>query len=468
MPEPVKLRLYIVLMMACLAGNYSVAQLTDTIGAGLSKDEQLIMVADAGDTIRAGRLIRLGADVDAVTPEGVTSLMYATQNGNLSMMSLLIRSGANPDKKPSNGFTALITAIHNQRADLVEFLIRNGAGVDIGDNSKMTPLMHAIEVDSFYLADLLLYYDARIDLRRRDSADALMLAAWHGRYEIAVQLVESGADINNTDRSGLTPLHYAASAGNIDILKLLIGEGASLEARTVSGMTPLSVAVAKNNFAVSRLLIGSGANVNNRISATLNPLDLAEINNQDSIYMMLRNNGARKILWPWFNQVSIGGKFAFNRDDMLAGVFVGLSDRKYDLWVSLSYELRPKYIRVVIPDKGDNYFQYWEHRHLVSFTLDKAFLFPKKSSRVKGGFVAGFQESMTFGNYRGSYRGPVTGLILSPRVGGVFQYNRLRFRLDYQFLDLSLHDMSKSWFSFSAGVMFERKHRLKQNSITGL
>jgi hypothetical protein len=385
------------------------------------------------------------------------------------MMELLIRLGADPDKKPSNGLTALITAIRNRQVDLAELLIRNGASVDLADNDKMTPLMHAIVADTFYLPDMLLYYNAEIEPVRRDGADALMLASGMGRFEIAEKLIELGAEVNNADKSGRSPLHYAASSGHLDILELLISEGASLEARTTSGMSPLSVAVAKNNFVAARLLIGSGANVNSRISNSLNPLALAEENGHDSLSAMLRNNGARVILWPWFNQVTFGGRYAFNADDMLVAINLGLSDKKYNLWTSLGYEFRPKSIRILEPAMGDNYYQYWETRQLIYFSLDKAFLFPKKNVTTKGGFVAGFQESMTFGSYRGSNQGPEPQLLFSPHAGVVFQYKYLRMRLNYEYMDLHLSEQSKNWYSFSMDLLINRKKgRVKYNSVSGM
>jgi ankyrin repeat protein len=460
--------LYIVITLAVMSFYNVKAQEGDTLDSRPTIDEHLIFAADAGDTVLVNKLISLGADVDAVTSEGVTPLMYATQNGNLSMMRLLIRCGANPDLKPLNGLTALITAIRNRQIDLAEFLIRSGAGVDLADNEKMTPLMHAIVADTFYLPDMLLYYNAMVDPVRRDGADALMLASGLGRYEIAEELIGLGTGVNNMDKSGRTPLHYAASASNTDVMKLLIGEGAIVEARTASGYTPLSLAVAKNNFAVARLLIESGANVNTRISASLNPLALADENGYDSLYTMLRNNGAKIILWPWFNQVSFGGSFAFTSEDMQTGVHLGYSDIKYNLWTSIGYEFRPKAIRILEPAKGDNYYQYWERRHFISFSLDKAFLFPRKNSKVKGGLAAGFQESMTFGSYRGSGSGPETQLVFSPHAGAVLQYQRLRMRFNYEFMDLHLMDMSKNWCSISVELLFNRKKgKLKYNSISG-
>jgi hypothetical protein len=224
-----------------------------------------------------------------------------------------------------------------------------------------------------------------------------------------------------------------------------------------------------NNFKAARLLIGSGANVNSRISNSLNPLSLAEGNARDSLSGMLLKNGARVILWPWFDRVSFGGRFIFNSDDMFLGINLGLSDKKYNLWTSLGYDIRPKSIRILQPAKGDNFFQFWERRHLISFSLDKAFPLQGKNKHVKTGLVAGFQEAMTFGSYRGSALSPEIRMVFSPRIGAYLQYNYLRFRLSYSYMDLQLTDMSKNWFSISIELLFNRKKgRLIQNSISGI
>jgi ankyrin repeat protein len=462
------MRLYrsILFLLVNMSLSLVFCQQEDTGSVDLSYDNKLIIAADAGDTALVKKLISVGADVDATTWEGVTSLMYATQNNNLVMMKMLIRYGTDTDKKPNNGYTALITAIRNGQPEAVELLIRSGASVDLSDNSKMTPLMHAIAVDSFSLPDMILYYNAAIEPKRRDGMDALMLASWLGRYAVVVDLIELGAEVNAADNSGRTPLHFAAMGGHLEIQKLLIGEGASLEARTLTGYTPLAVAVAKNDFKTSRLLISSGADVNSRISNSLNPLSLAVVNGHDSLTAMLKNNNARVALWPWFSRVSFGGRFTFNRDDMFTGINLGLSDRKYNLWTSLGYAFRPKAIQVLEPAKGNSYFQYWERRHLISFSLDKAFLLSGKKSNFHGGMVAGFEESMTFGSYRGSSLIPETRMVFSPRVGAVLQYGFLRFRVNYAFADLHLSEMSKNWYTLSVELLFNRKKgNLKQNSF---
>jgi ankyrin repeat protein len=445
------------------------AQEEEVSGTVSSRDEQLLTAADKGDTVKVLDLIRQGADVDAKTWEGVTSLMYATENGNLPVMKVLIRCGADPDVKPASGITALITSILNTAPDLTEFLIRNGASVDLGDNNDVTPLMYAIKVDSFYIPDLLLYYGADFDAKSKEGTDALMLASLLGRPAIAEELISLGADINSADNEGNTALHFATREGRTDIMEMLIGAGAEVEAKTEYGYSPLSIAAVKNNYEASRLLIGAGADVNSRISNSLNPLTIARENHFDSLAVMLQNNGAKNILWPWFDRVTVGGLFTFSGDDMFTGADLGLSDKKYNFWISMGYRVRPKSIRILQPAEGNNFYQYWEQRHLVSGSLDKAFILKSKNRKVQYGLVAGFEEVITFASYRGSGLHPRTDFIFSPHAGAVYQAGNIRFRINYAYMNLNQSRMSNNWCSLSLELLLNRKKgTLRQTPVSGI
>ncbi len=463
-----KLKLSVFLFLA-LAWKVVEAQEENVSDTNPSKDEQLLIAADGGDTAKVLNLIKQGADVDAKTWEGVTALMYATQNADLPMLKVLIRCGADPDLKPLNGNTALLASILNGTPDVTEFLIRNGASVDLGDNNDVTPLMYAIKVDSFYIPDLLLYYGTDIDAKSKEGTDALMLASLEGRTAIAGELIASGADVNNVDNLGNTALHFASRAGNADIMEMLIAAGAAVEARTRYGYTPLSVAVVKGNYEAARLLIGAGADVNSPVSNSLNPLTIARENHFDSLAVMLQNNGAKIILWPWFYQATLGGVFMFNGTDMFTGVDVGLSDKKYNLWVSFGYKIRPKSIRVLVPAEENNFYQYRELRQIVSGSLDKAFFLKSKNPKVQMGLVAGIEGAVTFAGYQGSGLHPRAEYLFSPHAGAVYQSGKLRFRIDYAYMDLHLAEMGGHWCSLSMELLINRKKgTLRQTPVTGI
>ncbi len=114
----------------------------DNQSAGdLSSDEQLLVAADKGDSAAVQSLIQIGANVNAVTFEGVTPLMFAAQNGKTGIVNMLIQHGAKPDLKSFAGYSALLLAIFNNYVETAECLIRNGANVNQPDNNQVTPLM---------------------------------------------------------------------------------------------------------------------------------------------------------------------------------------------------------------------------------------------------------------------------------------------------------------------------------------
>ncbi len=229
-------------------------------------------------------------------------------------------------------------------------------------------------IDSFYLPDLLLYYGADADLRDKSGKNVLMLASQNNRYEIAIKLMETGVDVNATDNEGNTSLHYATAAGNTDLMELLIVNGAIVDAKNNSGYTPLSIAVAKNDYSAARMLLGYGADVNLRMSSSINPLMLARGNKNDSMARMLINQGAKPIQRPNFNQFTFGSGYTFNPDDAHLGFMLGMSDNRWHLMPSLEYAFRPKAIRILRAVDSVTSYQYWEKRHFISVSVNKAFL----------------------------------------------------------------------------------------------
>jgi ankyrin repeat protein len=450
-----KLHLFLIVVLTLVNAGKGYSQDNGDI-SGNDPELQLIIAADRGDTLQVQQLLEKGTNVDATTWEGVTALMYAVQNGDVPMVRLLLQSGASPDLKSANGFSALITAIRSGQFETAEQLLRSGANINLPDNRGVTPLMHAIAVDSFYLADLMLYYEADFQLKSHDGIDALMMASYLGRYEITVALLELGAEVNSEDDKVRFPLYLATAGNHPEIIELLILNGAILEKRSDNGYTALSLAVSLNYFKAARVLISYGADVNSRISNSLNPMALAHENKSDSLIKMLGNQEAREIRWPYFNRFIISSHVSFNTRDVIVGLNLGFSDKKYNLWTTLGYGFRPNYIRILDQQDESNFYQYWEKRHMVSLTAEKGFFLSAASREFKAGVFFGLEEVLTFGGYRGSAESPEIRLVHSPRLGAVLEYNSLRIKLNYKFMNLHLDDYSSHWCGFSLEFLINR------------
>lgn len=80
-----------------------------------------LMIASAyyGGKGICSMLIEHGADVNAATDRGITSLMFAAQNAKLDVVELLLKKGAKPQTKDANGKTALDYA---NNAEVTDYL----------------------------------------------------------------------------------------------------------------------------------------------------------------------------------------------------------------------------------------------------------------------------------------------------------------------------------------------------------
>jgi len=71
-------------------------------------------------------LLDKGADVNAVTTDGLTPLHMAAQNGNIDMTKLLLQRGAKINALDARGWTPLVRAQKWGHQDEAEFLRQNG------------------------------------------------------------------------------------------------------------------------------------------------------------------------------------------------------------------------------------------------------------------------------------------------------------------------------------------------------
>lgn len=88
-------------------------------------------------------LIDADVDVNAQTKEGVTALMVAARNGNLTAVKLLLNNGANVNATTKKGLTALHIAMFSKNLELIKELIRAGADVNAQEENHVTALMIA-------------------------------------------------------------------------------------------------------------------------------------------------------------------------------------------------------------------------------------------------------------------------------------------------------------------------------------
>lgn len=211
-------------------------------------DEALFTASAKGDLAGVRDLLEKGADVNARTDMGETSLHLASSEG---VASVLIEHGADVNARDTEyGMTPLF----NQRIAVARLLVEKGADVNSRSKKGVTPLMWAVYWDAMDKARFLVEKGADVNSRDEHMRTSLHVAANWNKKELADFLLSRGADVNARDASGWTPLHWAAFEGGPEVAEVLMSHGADTRVRTTqdrmilpAGSTPADIAKKAKN-----------------------------------------------------------------------------------------------------------------------------------------------------------------------------------------------------------------------------
>ena len=292
----------------------------------------LLYAARGGCYACVDTLIAGGADVNLPTPEGVTPIMIALENGHHGVARLLIERGGNPHLWDVYGRTALYLAVGDGGA--------GGAGRTGGAGGRGAapipaaaasgPQVSALELINLLLASVV-DVNPQLNMRRPSNQGGrfndpllstgttpLLRALINNDTGVARLLLEKGAN-PNIYGMGLSPWLYAAgitsgtynptrgggSGGvgtgsatvDMPLLELMLAHGADVNARVTGaasysgriaraltgdpvnttsneGMTALHVAVRSQNTSLVRYLLDKGARPDIKDASGRTPLDV--------------------------------------------------------------------------------------------------------------------------------------------------------------------------------------------------
>ena len=427
-------------------------------------DYNMVLAAEKGDEKGVLKFLNMGADINARTGNGVTPLMYASQNGHLTVVKMLILNGADVNAVPDNEVSAIIGASLFNQVDVVELLIQNRAEINAGDKDNITSLIYAAAYDYFILADMLIYYEADIFLKDNDGTDPLIIAAMNGNIDIVDLLIRKGANVNSADNKNFTPIMVAAQNGHIDIVELFFEEGANINVCNINGFSAFALAIKNGHSDIVKFFIENGADVNEKISKSINLLTLATKNNKKYIKDLLKENGARFNFYPNFTKLSmVLLDMNWNFDDFMCGGKLGIQESKYNIECNLGFNTRPFPIRILIRKENNLYYQFWERRSFFYLDFEKKINIYKFSESTQIGLFLGVKEIYSFGSYRGSNIKINSKFVFVPQMGLYWRNNAIALKLNYEHLDFSVHKISAHRINFTVSLLINIDKYLKSN-----
>lgn len=241
-------------------------------------------------------LLEAGADIDAATPKGITSLLMAIINGHYDVAYTLVEQGANVNLNDDTNRSPLYAAVdfnimresnrpspdvyanEHTSFELMQLLLAKGADVNVqlskappfrlkldrGTDSMLiagtTPFLRAAKSADIEAMKLLLAHGADPTLTTANGVDPLMTAAnlatkesdTTGRYKTEAQIIEAiqlcldnGLDVNAKAKDGRTAIFGAATFGLNEVVQFLYDKGAIVDYRDNQGLAPLDAASGK-------------------------------------------------------------------------------------------------------------------------------------------------------------------------------------------------------------------------------
>ena len=195
-------------------------------------DEQLLLVAERGETEQVLGLLKQGAEINVQDEQGRTPIMRAT---------------------------------YAQQAETVDALIRAGADINIRDQNLDNPLLYASAEGLLDIVKLALGAQADTRLTNRYGGVSLIPAAERGHVEVVRELLtRSDVEVNHINNLGWTALLEAVILGegkvaHQQIVQLLVDHGADVQIADKDGVTPLQHARRRGFTEIANTLAKAGA-----------------------------------------------------------------------------------------------------------------------------------------------------------------------------------------------------------------
>lgn len=177
-------------------------------------------------------LIEVKANLDpSVKVNGMTPLLLAINFNSNLIAERLVRNGANINAMDKDGFCAVSRAIQKGNLPLAELMVTSfKPNLNVGNAvENANPLQIAVLQGQQVIADRMIAAEANVNFRCFGNRTVLYDAIKSGNLAMVQFLLDRKAELNIVDNKGISPMSLAIEAGRQDMVALLIKYGANLE-----------------------------------------------------------------------------------------------------------------------------------------------------------------------------------------------------------------------------------------------
>jgi|WetSurMetagenome_2_1015567.scaffolds.fasta_scaffold00001_476 ankyrin repeat protein len=421
----------------------------------------LMIAASRGLDSEIVRLIHRGAEIEAQTQDGATSLIIAVANLRQGAVNTLLSYNADPNKATNSSETPLIivlrklvdlesgeqniiTTAHEQGClEIAESLIRYGADIDYQDNHGVTALNYASAYGSFSFVDLLIYYRADIDKRDHYGTTPLMSAIWAGYANVADLLIQNGANLEARDDDGFTPFLIAAQNGDTLMLHYLIKEGVNIYVKCGKGWDALNLCIKYNHRDAIEMLVKSGEKWSDSTNKALNHYDVAARYGRDDVYSLLEKSKLPDKYKPRINHLEVSLSAKFNPQDIYTGMSFIFREPRKNFGIQAGFDTKLWYTRVMVKMSEDLYYQYFDKSSDAYIGIFKDFHLTDHPMRSNFIFTGSLSGGYRFGNnFRGTNISPEKKFMVIPSA--LIKWNKRNFSI-YAGLEYMNTDFYNVW-----------------------
>lgn len=421
---------FIVLLLVLNFGQPAKAQESKLATASPNFADSLFEAVLKPDTLRFDSLLLMQRNIDCANKEGVTALMFASEQGNLLFMKKLISAGANVNRLPNNGISPLQSTVRAGKTAAADLLLTNGASVDVIDKSGNSPLVSAAENNNSEMVELLLAYGADINVANLKGNTALHYAAGFGNDLLVVLFVELGLSVNAANVRGVTPLMLATQNNFTNTAELLVSYGAELNPVNDDNFSTLTFAIMNGNAYLAELFLLNGADSTHLQNKAKDHWYIAQGTSRE-MKKVLKTYGVKRNLKPVFDDFVEGAQLRLANSHLETAVLLGVRETKYNFLLQTSFGATP-FVYSSLDKIEQLSYQFWERNYWFALELDK-FIAVAKQYRNEFGAFGGMEAEYRFGSYRGTKIKPQAALCFMPACGLYIRQNYAEIKAGYTF-----------------------------------